>query len=44
MSTPELLSALSSGLQRADAHRYYERRMRYERLSFVFGKSLSADA
>ena len=35
--------ALSSGLQRADAHRFYEQRMGYKRLSFVFGKSLSAD-
>jgi GNAT superfamily N-acetyltransferase len=35
--------ALSSGLQRANAHRFYERRMGYARLSFVFGKSLSAD-
>jgi GNAT superfamily N-acetyltransferase len=35
--------ALSSGLQRADAHRFYERRMGYARLSFVFGKPLTAD-
>jgi GNAT superfamily N-acetyltransferase len=32
--------ALSSGLQRTDAHRFYEARMGYERASFVFCKEL----
>lgn len=32
--------ALSSGVQRSDAHRFYEERMGYERASFVFRKEL----
>jgi GNAT superfamily N-acetyltransferase len=32
--------ALSSGVQRLDAHRFYEDRMGYERASFVFKKDL----
>lgn len=28
--------ALSSGLQRTDAHRFYEERMNYDRVSYVF--------
>jgi GNAT superfamily N-acetyltransferase len=32
--------ALSSGVQRTDAHRFYEERMGYERASFVFRKEL----
>jgi GNAT superfamily N-acetyltransferase len=32
--------ALSSGLQRTDAHRFYEQRMKYNKTSFVFRKSL----
>jgi GNAT superfamily N-acetyltransferase len=32
--------ALSSGVQRTDAHRFYEARMGYERASFVFRKEL----
>ena len=32
--------ALSSGIQRADAHRFYESHMGYERASHVFKKSL----
>lgn len=32
--------ALSSGLQREHAHRFYEEKMGYERASFVFTKSL----
>jgi GNAT superfamily N-acetyltransferase len=32
--------ALSSGLQRTDAHRFYEQRMEYDKTSFVFQKSL----
>jgi GNAT superfamily N-acetyltransferase len=32
--------ALSSGLKRVDAHRFYETRMGYERVSYVFKKSL----
>jgi GNAT superfamily N-acetyltransferase len=32
--------ALSSGLERRDAHRFYEQRMGYERASFTFRKSL----
>lgn len=35
--------ALSSGVQRLDAHRFYEERMGYERPSFVFKKSLLED-
>ena len=33
--------ALSSGLRRTDAHRFYEDRMHYERTSFVFKKTPS---
>lgn len=32
--------ALSSGLQRLDAHRFYEDKMEYDRVSFVFKKSV----
>lgn len=32
--------ALSSGVQRSDAHRFYEDKMGYERVSYVFKKSL----
>ncbi|MGH2695231.1 MAG: GNAT family N-acetyltransferase [Actinomycetota bacterium] len=32
--------ALSSGVQRADAHRFYEDKMRYERASYVFKRGL----
>ncbi|OLN22209.1 GNAT family N-acetyltransferase [Domibacillus antri] len=32
--------ALSSGLQREGAHRFYEEKMGYERVSFVFKNSL----
>jgi len=32
--------ALSSGLQREDAHRFYEERMDYDKVSFVFKKPL----
>ena len=32
--------ALSSGVQREDAHRFYEDKMRYDKVSFVFKKSL----
>ena len=32
--------ALSSGLQRADAHRFYEEKMDYDKVSYVFKKSL----
>lgn len=32
--------ALSSGLQREDAHRFYEERMNYDKVSYVFKKSL----
>lgn len=32
--------ALSSGVQRTDAHRFYEARMGYERPSYVFKKEL----
>jgi GNAT superfamily N-acetyltransferase len=32
--------ALSSGLQRADAHRFYEDRMHYDKVSYVFKTSL----
>lgn len=32
--------ALSSGVQRADAHRFYEDKMDYERASYVFKKTL----
>ena len=33
--------ALSSGLQRTDAHRFYEERMNYEKVSYVFKTTLS---
>lgn len=32
--------ALSSGLQRTDAHHFYEEKMNYDKASFVFKKSL----
>ncbi len=32
--------ALSSGLQRTDAHRFYEDKMDYDKVSFVFKSSL----
>lgn len=32
--------ALSSGLQRVDAHRFYEKKMNYHKASFVFKKQL----
>jgi len=32
--------SLASGFQRADAHRFYEEKMGYERVSFVFTKRL----
>ena len=32
--------ALSSGVQRADAHRFYEDKMGYDRVSYVFKKTL----
>ncbi|WP_029215338.1 GNAT family N-acetyltransferase [Kallotenue papyrolyticum] len=32
---------LSSGVQRVDAHRFYEQRMGYTRASYVFRKTLS---
>lgn len=32
------LVALSSGLQRTDAHRFYEERMSYDRVSYCFTK------
>ncbi|MGN1401001.1 MAG: GNAT family N-acetyltransferase [Bacillus sp. (in: firmicutes)] len=32
--------ALSSGLQRKDAHRFYEERMNYDKVSYVFKTSL----
>ena len=32
--------ALSSGLQRTDAHRFYEDRMNYDKVSYVFKTSL----
>jgi GNAT superfamily N-acetyltransferase len=32
--------ALSSGLQRADAHRFYEKKMNYDKVSYVFKKPL----
>lgn len=34
--------ALSSGLQRTDAHRFYEEKMNYEKVSYVFKNSLEA--
>jgi len=33
--------SLSSGLQRIDAHRFYEEKMEYEKVSYVFLKRLS---
>ena len=33
--------ALSSGLQRKDAHRFYEARMGYDKVSYVFKKPLN---
>ncbi|WP_117161403.1 GNAT family N-acetyltransferase [Paraliobacillus sp. X-1268] len=33
--------ALSSGLQRTDAHRFYEKKMDYERASYVFKKVIN---
>jgi GNAT superfamily N-acetyltransferase len=33
--------ALSSGVQRVDAHRFYEDKMSYDRVSFTFRKTLS---
>jgi GNAT superfamily N-acetyltransferase len=32
--------SLSSGLQRVDAHRFYEEKMRYNKVSYVFLKKL----
>lgn len=32
--------SLSSGLQRIDAHRFYEKKMEYDKVSYVFNKSL----
>lgn len=32
--------ALSSGLQRTDAHRFYEEKMEYDKVSYVFKKEL----
>lgn len=32
--------ALSSGLQRTDAHRFYEEKMAYDKVSYVFKKGL----
>lgn len=32
--------ALSSGLQRTDAHRFYEEKMGYNKASYVFKKAL----
>ncbi|MGJ9459768.1 GNAT family N-acetyltransferase [Oceanobacillus sp. CF4.6] len=33
--------ALSSGLQRTDAHRFYEDRMNYDKVSYVFKTSIN---
>ncbi|WP_087975166.1 GNAT family N-acetyltransferase [Oceanobacillus rekensis] len=33
--------ALSSGLQRTDAHRFYENRMEYDKVSYVFKVNLN---
>ncbi|WP_117168031.1 GNAT family N-acetyltransferase [Paraliobacillus sediminis] len=33
--------ALSSGLQRTDAHRFYEKKMDYDRASYVFKKAIN---
>jgi len=35
--------ALSSGLQREDAHRFYEEKMNYEKVSFVFKTTLTKE-
>ncbi|MFD1039715.1 GNAT family N-acetyltransferase [Virgibacillus byunsanensis] len=35
--------ALSSGLQRTDAHRFYKDRMGYDRVSYVFKNSLGGE-
>lgn len=35
--------ALSSGVQRLDAHRFYETRMGYRRTAYTFGKRVAAD-
>jgi GNAT superfamily N-acetyltransferase len=32
--------ALSSGLQRVDAHRFYEAKMGYDKVSYVFKKNM----
>ena len=32
--------ALSSGLQRTDAHRFYENKVKYQKISYVFKKDL----
>lgn len=34
--------ALSSGLQRTDAHRFYEEKMGYDKVSYVFKKALNS--
>ncbi|MDR6226098.1 GNAT family N-acetyltransferase [Desmospora profundinema] len=34
---------LSSGLARLDAHRFYEKKMGYEKVSFVFGRKLDGE-
>ncbi len=34
--------ALSSGLQRTDAHRFYEERMGYDRVSYTFAKRVGS--
>lgn len=34
------LVALSSGLQRKDAHRFYEKKMKYEKVSYVFNTNV----
>ena len=34
--------ALSSGLQRADAHRFYEERMAYDKVSYTFTKRVGS--
>ncbi|MBM7587523.1 GNAT superfamily N-acetyltransferase [Bacillus pakistanensis] len=35
------LVSLSSNLQRVDAHRFYEKKMNYDKVSFVFKKDLA---
>uniref|UniRef100_A0A7U4DLY2 GCN5-related N-acetyltransferase n=1 Tax=Geobacillus sp. (strain Y4.1MC1) TaxID=581103 RepID=A0A7U4DLY2_GEOS0 len=35
------IASLSSGLQRVDAHRFYEEKMQYDKVSYVFLKRLS---